>query len=175
MNYFNQKSERVRFRPLTKEDADSWVEFFINNDRLQYLGIDLSKPKEVLAEGWVNAQLKRYQTQGLGHLAVELKQCSTFIGMAGVLPRVLNGKEEYEIAYSLKPAYWGQGFATEMAKTMKEFALKHIQADRFISIIDRANFQSANVAKKNGMQILEKTQYLGMKVDVFGIKKGKDY
>ena len=171
MNYFNQESERLRYRKLTEKDIPSWIEFFIHNDRLKYLGMDLQKSKETLAEDWIRAQLTRYEKQGFGHLAVELKGSDEFIGMGGILPRELHGKKEYEIAYSLKPKFWGRGYATEIARKMKDFGSKKIDTNRFISIIDVANVESANVAKKNGMQILFNTEYLGMKVNVFGIQK----
>ena len=170
MDYFNQQSDRLRFRKLTEEDIPSWTEFFIDNDRLQYLGMDLRKSKESLAEEWVKAQLSRYEKQGLGHLAVELKENGDFIGLGGILPRELNGNKEYEIAYSLKPSYWGNGYATEIAKIMRAFGFEKIASDRFISIIDVDNIESANVAKKNGMKILFNTEYLDMNVDVFGIE-----
>ena len=171
MNYFNQESDRLRFRKLTKKDIPSWVEFFVGNDRLKYLGFDLQKSKEILAEEWIKAQLNRYENQGLGHLAVELKDNGGFIGMGGILPRELNGNNEFEIAYSLKPKYWGKGYATEIAKTMKNYAIEHLDSNRFISIIDIENTDSANVAIKNGMNVIFKTEYLGMKVNVYGINK----
>lgn len=170
MDYFNQQSERLNYRKLTEDDIPSWVEFFVNNDRLRFLGMDLKKNKETLAESWIRAQFGRYENQGLGHLAVELKKGGDFIGMGGILPRELNGRKEFEIAYSLKPKFWGYGYATEIAKTMKDFGSKKIETNRFISIIDLENIESANVAKKNGMDILFNTEYLGMKVNVFGIE-----
>lgn len=171
MDYFNQESDRLKYRRLTEEDIPSWVEFFINNDRLKFLGMDLKKSKETLAEEWIKLQLKRYENQGIGHLAVELKDSGDFIGLSGILPRELNGKEEFEIAYSLKPKYWGNGYATEMAKTMKNFGSKNINTSRFISIINVENRDSAKVAFKNGMKVLFRTEYLGMMVDVYGINK----
>lgn len=129
---------------------------------------DLSKKKEVLAEEWIRAQLKRYSTQGLGHLAAELKDSGDFIGMGGILPRDVDGKAEFEIAYSLKPKYWHKRYATEIAQTMKTYAISNIDAERFISIIDKRNVNSAKVARKNDMAVLFETHYLGMNVDVFG-------
>ena len=170
MNYFNQDSERLKFRKLTPKDIPSWIEFFVDNNRLQYLGMDLEKSKETLAKEWINAQLVRYEKQGLGHLAVELKANGQFIGMGGILPRELNGIKEYEIAYSLKPNFWGKGYATEIAKKMKRFGCEYINTNRFISIIDIGNVESANVARKNGMNVLLRTEYLGMKVDVYGVQ-----
>lgn len=171
MTYFNQESDRLIYRQLTKEDIPNWIKFFINNDRLKYLGIDLQKSKETLAKEWINGQFIRYKNQGLGHLAIVLKDSGDFIGMGGILPRELNGVSEYEIAYSLIPKYWGHGYATEIANTVKNYGLNNIDTNRFISIIDVKNVDSANVARKNGMTVLFKTEYLGMSVDVFGINK----
>ncbi|MDX1604160.1 MAG: GNAT family N-acetyltransferase [Salinimicrobium sediminis] len=171
MDYFDQQSDRLTYRKLNEKDIDSWVEFFVDNDRLAYLGLDLSKTKETLAEEWIRLQFNRYQEQGLGHLAVELKETGEFIGMGGIIPRELNGKKEYEIAYSLKPRFWGNGFATEIARTFRDHGFKNKIADRFISIIDIANHPSAHVARKNGMLVLFKTEYLGLQVNIFGVDK----
>lgn len=171
MEYFNQKSERLNFRKLTEEDIPNWLEFFIENPNLRFLGMDLKKTKEELSEGWINAQLERYKKQGLGHLAIELSNTKEFIGMGGILPRELNGTPEFEIAYSLKPKYWGKGYATEIAQTMKKYGFQNIDTSRFISIIHIDNYASANVAKKNGMKVLFKTEFFEMPVDVYGINK----
>ena len=121
-NYFKQESERLTFRKLTENDIPDWISFFINNDRLRFLGIDLAIPKAELAEKWIMSQLERYKNSGFGHLAVELKESNEFIGMCGIIIRELEGKKEYEIAYSLKPNFWKKGYGTEMAKQMKKFA-----------------------------------------------------
>ena len=168
-DYFNQESERLIYRKATKNDIPSWVEFFENNDRFRYLGIDLNKSNEELAKVWILKQLERYEVQGLGHLIIELKETGEFIGMGGILPRELNGRNEYEIAYSLKPKFWGNGYATEMAHQMKLFGSQNLETDRFISIIDVNNHDSVKVAKRNGMHILFRTEYLGLDVNVYGI------
>ena len=54
---------------------------------------------------------------------------------------------------------------------MKEFGLKNIETNRFISIIDLEHSHSARVAKKNEMEFLFKSVYEGMKVNVYGIDK----
>lgn len=174
MGYFNQKSSRLQFRKLTEEDIPSWLEFFVDNPNLEYLGMDLEKTEEELAEGWIKAQFNRYKNQGLGHLAVELKGTNTFIGMGGILPRELNGQEEFEIAYSLKPKYWGKGYATEIAQMMRDYGFQNIDTNRFISIIHIENTASAKVAQKNEMNVLFETEFFGMPVEVYGINKEND-
>ncbi|SDX46699.1 GNAT family N-acetyltransferase [Aequorivita viscosa] len=169
MNYFNQQTERLKFRKLTREDIPVWTSFFVNNDRLRFLGIDLSNKPETHATEWIEKQLERYETEGLGHLAIELKETSEFIGVGGIIPRELENKNEFEIAYSLLPKFWNNGYGTELAKKMTKYGFENIKPERFVSIIDKENSDSINVALKNGMKVLFETQYLGMNVEVYGI------
>ncbi len=172
MNYFNQQSERIQFRKLTMKDVESWSEFFYNNDRLEFLGIpDLTKDKTEIATEWISMQLDKYEKHGLGHLALIEKSTQEFIGMAGIQPRVVLEKDVFEIAYSLKPKYWGKGFASEAAQQLKKFGIKNKIADSFISIIHTENRDSIKVAKRNEMEIINEINYLGMEVFVFGNKK----
>ena len=171
MNYFNQETKRLKLRRLTLDDIPTWTEFFINNDRLRFLGIDTTKDSKILATEWIQSQLKRYENQGLGFLALIEKETNSFVGLAGILPREINETTEFEIAYSLKPQFWKKGFATEVAIQLKEFGLNNKIAPRLISIIDKENIDSIKVANKNKMNILyEIDNYLGMNVYVFGIE-----
>ncbi|RTY88550.1 GNAT family N-acetyltransferase [Flavobacterium sp. GT3R68] len=168
MSYFTQESERLSFRKLTIDDIPVWTAFFINNNRIKFLGIDITKAPVVLATEWIQRQLERYETQGLGHLAVIEKQTGIFIGMGGILPREIEGKQEMEIAYSLQPEFWGKGYATEIANQLREFGFANGLSKRFISIIDKENGPSLHVASKNNMNIFYETHYLGMEVFVMG-------
>jgi [ribosomal protein S5]-alanine N-acetyltransferase len=141
----------------------------VDNDRLRFLGIDLSKKPEIHATEWIEKQLERYEKEGLGHLAVELKETNEFIGVGGIIPRELENKNEFEIAYSLLPKYWKYGYGTELAKQIKKYGFENIKTERFVSIIDKKNSDSINVALKNGMKVLFETHYLGMDVEVYGI------
>ncbi len=171
MDYFNQESKRLTYRKLVEGDLESWKEFFIANDRLPFLGMDPNGDTNTFAKDWINNQLIRNEEHGLGHLATIEKESGNFIGLAGIVPRIVDGTEYMEIAYSLKPPYWGKGFGTEMATQLKTFGFQHKIANRFISIIHKDNADSIGVAKKNGMQILFETKYLDMDVFIFGIDK----
>ena len=184
-NYFNQESKRLVYRKLTLEDIPSWEPFFINNDRLAYMGIQLDLNFKTQARNWVEKQLKRYESPFQGHLAVIEKASNTFIGMAGLFPREIKeqkddslnlafhkdtSRKEYEVAYSLLPKYWGKGFGTEMAQQIKSFGIANQVAKRYVSIIHKENTASMNVAKKNGMEVLYEAVFEGMPVFVYGIE-----
>jgi ribosomal-protein-alanine N-acetyltransferase len=169
MDYFSQQTDRLQFRALTESDIHSWLEFFDRNDRLAFLGIDVNKDYRTLATEWISKQLERYQADGFGHLAVIEKSSGAFIGMGGILVRELDDEKVFEIAYSLKPAFWNQGYGTEIASQIKKFGKENQIADSFISIIHKENEASIHVARKNGMKILRETNFMGMEVFVFGL------
>ena len=171
MNYFLQTSDRLNFRKLTPADIPNWLAFFDNNPGIHFLGMDLTKTPLELATGWITAQFDRYENQGLGHLAIELKETGELIGMAGIIPRELNEMDYFEIAYSFKPRFWGNGYASEAAQQLKKFGRESGLSEHYISIIDLDNFPSQKVARKNNMEILFKTDYLGMEVLIFGTSK----
>lgn len=168
MNYFNQESERLRYRKLTEADIPLWIEFFIDNNLLHFLGLDMTKSHLELATGWITRQFQRYEEEGLGHLAVVEKTTGKLIGMSGIIPRELDGNSFYEIAYSFIPNYWGKGFASEASQQMKKFGFENKISTQFISIIDLENYASQNVARKNNMEIIFNSTYEGMEVFIFG-------
>jgi len=170
MNYFSQESERLLFRRVEIADIPAWTEFFIDNKNLKYMGIDLSKDAVTNATEWIQRQLLRYEEEDNGHLAVVHKQSGELIGMGGILLRDIDGRKEYEIAYSLIPKYWGLGYGTEIAMRIKATGFQNQMSDRFVSIIDKRNAPSIKVAKKNGMKVLYETYYLGLDVQVYGIE-----
>jgi ribosomal-protein-alanine N-acetyltransferase len=168
MEYFNQETERLILRKLTMSDVEKWTGFFVDNQMLKFVGVDMSKSPNTLATDWISKQLERYENQGLGHLAAVEKNSGEFIGVSGIIPREVDGKAEMEIAYSLKQEFWGKGYATEISIHLKKFGLKNNISNHFVSIIDKGNIASINVAIKNGMKILSETKYLGMDVFILG-------
>ncbi|HET6839422.1 MAG TPA: GNAT family N-acetyltransferase [Bradyrhizobium sp.] len=73
----------------------------------------------------------------------------TPIGMAGLDRRQA---ETPEIGYWLGVAYWGQGFATEAARAVIDFAFEEFEIERLMSGARVANPASRNVLEKCGFQ-----------------------
>lgn len=168
MNYFEQETERLRFRKLTLDDVPLWAQFYSNNDRLHFVGADPNKDHFEQAQKWIEKQQGRYRDYGLGHMAVLKKDTDEFIGMGGVLTQHLDGQLEYEVAYSLIPKHWGKGYAKEIAQQMKAYAITHLKPKRLISIIDKNNIASEKVAQSIGFKVLEEREYRGLEVFIYG-------
>ncbi len=168
MDYYNQETARLILRKLTENDTEAWTKFFVDNPDGRFVAVDFSLDKRTSSKFWINKQLERYANNQFGLLAAIDKASGNFVGMGGILTRELNDKPEFEIGYSLLPAYWGNGYATEIAVQMKRFGLANKVSDKFISIIHKENEASMNVARKNGMTNLYETTFYEMPVFVFG-------
>jgi RimJ/RimL family protein N-acetyltransferase len=58
--------------------------------------------------------------ENIGLMIVIRKSDDKPIGHAGLVPQIIEGIQEMEIGYWIKPEFWGQGFAIESAKRCKE-------------------------------------------------------
>jgi RimJ/RimL family protein N-acetyltransferase len=171
LDYFNQETERLKLRRIVPEDVDNWVDFFVGNDRLHFVGLDASPGPQKLAENWIEKQLGRYRDFGRGHLGGIDKITGEMVGMAGILNQEIDGEKFYEIGYSVKPAYWGKGFASEMSQHLKTFAFESGLCDTIYSIVHKDNAASARVAEKNGMTIQRESVFKEMPVNIYGVDK----
>lgn len=166
--YYNLNSERLSYVPLTSEYVNQWETFFHNNPTERFLGFEGSTKSALeKAQFWIGKQIERKKNGGFGQLAIIEKSTGNFIGLAGIIPREIESKQEYEVSYSLLQNSWGKGYATETAVSFKEFMLT--KCTSVISIIHKENKPSINVAKKNGMSISGETTFMDMPVFVYRI------
>lgn len=103
--------------------------------------------------GWITRCLTQYYQQwGFGPYAVVDRQHRQVIGYCGLFyfPDI-NGRAEVEVGYRLARAAWGQGYATEAATAVRDYAFQTLCLSRIIAMIDPYNNASIRVAKKIGM------------------------
>jgi [ribosomal protein S5]-alanine N-acetyltransferase len=56
-----------------------------------------------------------------------------------------------EVFYSLAPAAWGKGYATEAARAVVEYALGDLGLPEVLAEVDEGNLASAAVVERLGM------------------------
>lgn len=101
---------------------------------------------------WLDKQLRRYrEDNGLGLLAVTLKESGEMIGQCGLTYQDCMGERVIEVGYLLQRAYWHMGYATEAAIACKKYAFEVLKAGEVFSIIRDSNIPSQRVAQRNGM------------------------
>lgn len=102
---------------------------------------------------WIRNYVEHdYPLYGYGPYAVVEKAGHQLIGYCGLFyfPDI-NGKPEIEIGYRLARGTWRQGFATEAARAVRDYAFRSLDIPRLIAIIDPDNIASIRVAEKIGM------------------------
>ncbi len=168
--YFHQESERLIYRPLTKEDVPLWIPFFTKMENPEFLGIPSETNPQEGAEEWVNRQLERYKETGLGGLAIVRKSDGKMVGISGIILREIEGKTLYEIAYSILPDERQKGYAREAARHFHHYGIETKLSDQLISIIHVHNVPSQKVAESNNMIKGDQTLYKNEPVYVYRTK-----
>lgn len=105
-----------------------------------------------------DAAMTRYQQSiadnGWGLWAVERRDNGVFIGFVGLnLPRYETPFTPcVDIGWRLARDAWGQGFATEAAKTCLAFGFGSLQLAEIVSFTSKDNLRSQQVMQRLGMQ-----------------------
>jgi len=142
------ESERLVFRKI--EDGDFEIVARIMRDEgVQKVWEHYFSDDDVRA--WINKRKKGYETNGIDYLLAILKNSNDVVGQIGLLRDNINGEEVWGIGYILLKEYCGNGYATEGAKAMVDYAFNTLNVDKIIFDIRPMNQPSIAVAKRIGM------------------------
>ena len=122
-------------------------------------------------EDWIARNMRRYETNGHGLWALDLKASGEMIGDCGITLQPVDGEILPEIGYHLRRDMWGQGFASEAARACCEYGFSQLKAEFLISLIRPENLPSRKVAERNGMKVWKRTMRAGWVHDVYRIKR----
>jgi RimJ/RimL family protein N-acetyltransferase len=142
------ETERLVLREMTQADYPA-LAAIMRDERTMYAYEGPFSVTETME--WLDRQLKRYQQDGFGLWAVDLKASGDMIGQTGISWQDLDGKRIPEIGYLFNRAFWGNGYATEAAIGCKAYAFDTLGMHEVYSIIRDTNLASINVAIRNGM------------------------
>jgi ribosomal-protein-alanine N-acetyltransferase len=152
------ETPRLRFRPLTVEDADELQALYSDPEVMRFFE-GLRSREQVLME--IEEAKRSYQRLGFYLWAAIHKPDRRFIGRCGLLPQSIEGRRELEVAYMLARPYWGRGLGTEAARAIKAHAFTRLHCARLISLIAPGNEASVRVAEKNGMRYVKEVTLNG--------------
>lgn len=170
MNFLleEQESERLFFRKIQQSDFNVWLPFH-QDSRTSEFWNGLPKDPEAACKEDFEITFFRYKNDLGGKMALISKATEELVGLSGLLVQEVDGNKELEIAYSLLPKFWKQGYAIEAAAQCKSYAGANKLAKSLISIIHVDNIPSQQVALKNGMRLDSSTNYHGNPVHIYRI------
>ena len=146
------ETERLMLREMTQSDFDDLAEMLCDPEVMYAYERDFSE--EDVGQ-WLDNQLSRYKKYGFGMWSVILKQSGNMIGQAGITMQPYKDGELHEIGYLFKKAFWHNGYATEAAHALKNYAFQTLKLDEIFSTIRTNNYPSIAVAKRNGMECID--------------------
>jgi len=144
------ETSRLILRHQLPGDLDDLYALYCNPEITKYIP-DAPKTYEEAREEleWFMNGHPKYPELGLW--ATIHRETGKFIGRCGLLPWLIDGQHEVEVAYSLAQEFWGQGLATEAAQGILRYGFEKLDLSRLICLIDPENIASQRVAEKIGM------------------------
>ena len=146
------ETERLFLREMQQSDYPSLCKILQDAD-VMYAYEGAFSGSET--QEWLDKQIRNYKNYGFGLWAVTLKTTGEMIGDCGLTMQAYKGGKILEIGYHLQKKYWHNGYAAEAAIACKRYAFETLKADEVFSIIRDNNTASQNVAKRNGMTIID--------------------
>lgn len=151
------QTERLTLRKPTLDDIEIAGELIGDERVMQFLG-GSAVPREAWQEV-VEKWIQRWEDNDLGAFVVE--RDGRFVGRCGILvwdPRTwttttrANAGEfaQPELGWALTYDAWGNGYATEAAGAVRDWARAERGVTRLISVIAPANVASQRVAERLG-------------------------
>ena len=140
-------TERLVLRPVTADDHAVLLAHWAAPDVRRFLfdGAVLSAAEIVEA---IEASVRDFAVAGYGLWLISERDRPELVGTAGLRPLEDLG---LEIFYSLAPASWGRGFATEAAGAVLEHALGPLGLPEVLAEVDEGNAASIAVIERLGM------------------------
>ena len=156
---------RCALRPFTKEDAENLMPILGSEAVMRYSmtgAMDLPTISSTI-NGWIAL----YESHGFSPLAV--MHNNILIGYAGLDLRIVEETEQVQITFRLTESHWGQGFATELAIAIRNYAFTSLGLLEVIAIIDPDNQASIHTISKVGMQLEKSVVYGGLSLHVYKV------
>jgi ribosomal-protein-alanine N-acetyltransferase len=104
---------------------------------------------------------EHWEQHGFGPWVAREAASDRFVGMGGLRIVNIKGISETEIGYALMPEFWGQGLATELARTSAYIGFAILDFPSLVSFTLPTNLPSQRVMKKVGFSFERDFTYKG--------------
>lgn len=142
-------TDRLHLRLFDKSDAET-VQVLCNNYNIYKSTLYLPYPYALNdALVWIEAHKKNFEEDRSYEFAITDRKTGELYGAISLSnnQRFNNG----EIAYWIGEKYWGQGFGTEAAQALVDFAFKEKKMHKVFARFFKSNPASGRIMEKIGM------------------------
>ncbi|HAX48560.1 MAG TPA: GNAT family N-acetyltransferase [Ignavibacteria bacterium] len=162
------ETERLTLRNQQPEDADVIAKMFGDAEVMRFIADGKTLPRSA-AEQSISNWNDYERTHGFTSWAVVRREDGALIGKCGF--NYLPDKSDIELSYMLDEPYWGNGYATEIAKATLEYGMNKLGLKRVVAIVYPQNSPSIRVIEKSGMKYEKEYEYMGIKMLMYAVEK----
>ena len=162
------ETERLRMRPITRDDLPWLIEMRSPEPVNRYLGGTRMQNPEALAKR-LEFYVECHEQFGFGCCVMELKESGEAIGSGGLQP--LEDTGEIEVGYNLSKKYWRQGYGEECARGWIKYGFETLGLEKIAAVADPANTGSWRIMEKCGMAYIDTEEHYGFPCVVYAITR----
>ena len=143
------ETPRLLLRDMRADDIAALVALWSDAEVTRYLG-GPRKPTSLRA---TFEETLAHGPEPYDLYPVVEKDSGAVIGHCGLLDKEIEGVVEIELVYVLARAYWGRGYATEIARAIVADTFARRGLKRLVALIEPGNAASERVALEAGMAL----------------------
>jgi len=161
------ETARLRLEPWAPAHLDALNEMSSDPQVMRYLGGVLKSKDETAAA--IEQQQARWVTHGFGWWSFLDRTSGALIGAGCIQHLAGNVENPLEIGWRLRPERWGQGYASEAARTMGSFAFDQLQIPVLTAVAMPENTASRRVMERLDMRFRGIERWYDMDVATYDI------
>ncbi len=166
------KTKRLIIRPVQTDDSEA---IYQHLQAIGWLDGDKTEAEQYDAAihyaKWLSLNhvaLARLYQPPYGDRAIVLRQTDELIGMCGLVPYISDftvfpsfggidkgglAQAEVGLMWAISPPYWRQGYGSEAAQALIDYAFNEMKLHRIIATTEHDNIASQAVMRKMGMRL----------------------
>jgi RimJ/RimL family protein N-acetyltransferase len=161
------ETSRLILRPMLQTDFDPLYLIFTDPNVMAAFNHPLFTREQM--QGWLERNLDHQNQYGYGLFSVILKETHELIGDCGL--EQMEDINAAELGYDFRSRFWNQGYATEAALAVRDYAFDVLGLPQLISLIRVGNLPSKRVAQKVGMTLIEEFTRYDIQYWKFGMER----
>jgi [ribosomal protein S5]-alanine N-acetyltransferase len=156
------ETNRCKLSELQKSDYEDIKRLYINEKVREFLGGTVTEKQ--YKKGF-EAMLQAGEASL--YWVVREKASSEFMGLVSLDPH--HDGAAIEMSYQFLPQWWGQGYASEIAEFIIDYAFRELRLKKLVSETQTANSASRRLLEKVGMKLEQKVKRFGAEQAIYGI------
>jgi len=144
------ETERLFLRTFQEEDVESLIAINQDKNVMQFFP---GRPTREETIAFIDKIISHQEEKNFSLYAAEIKKTGEMIGFVGLFTAIFESHftPAIEIGWRLSSKHWNQGYATEAAKAVLDYAFKILNLDEVVSFTSALNKPSIRVMQKIGL------------------------